>query len=447
MYSLLVVVMIFMSLTSGSYAAEKTNADKAEKEIDSLVIKKNQDFREQFGLSTDESVIKEALKNNKSKYDMALTESETIEFDKRMKLQKDFPEKIKDIEKELSQTVESVYIDQLDGGRLVVGFKDENLVSKMNLKKEYSSNEVKFKHIKYSTSDLKNKKEEIVNARNDLESKGIRIVGVGLSIEEEKVVIEIENPTTEDIATLNSLFGEESIKIEKGEMKEPFDRASNKYRPVAAGAQFNPQGYFCTVGFSAKDSSNNNYLVTAGHCIDGSGLKVYQSYDPNATTRLIGTTANESYNWNTKADAGLVSVSSTHTTSYLLSNQTTADMIISARQLNDYEGLLVCLSLGETNSHFCTKITDTDWEGLYNDLVWLKNQRKTASGAKKGDSGSPVYASCGLNCGNYVAIYGLVSGGNSNTTIISYITNIEEALGVSVITDKTSPAVGITIIN
>lgn len=70
----------------------------------------------------------------------------------------------------------------------------------------------------------------------------------------EKVVIELENLDPEDITILNSLFGEEIIKIEKGEIMQPFDRASNKYRPVAAGAQFNPDGGFCTVGFSAKDS-------------------------------------------------------------------------------------------------------------------------------------------------------------------------------------------------
>ncbi|KNB71733.1 S1 family peptidase [Brevibacillus reuszeri] len=223
------------------------------------------------------------------------------------------------------------------------------------------------------------------------------------------------------------------VKVERAESK--IDRASIKLRPVSGGAQMNYEGSgFCTVGFSAKDSKGNYFLVSSGHCASAVGQKVNQSY---TTNNNIGTVYKKVFDYGGSVDASLVKVDSSLTTPYILttsgSSYDASGYKIIGEQINDWEGMGVCTSLGETDKQMCGWVEETNASVL----AWgayLIGQKKVSIPVINGDSGSPVGAPDSKVTSN-LNIYGIVSAGTQgkNVAYLTYIGNIKAQTGITTI--------------
>jgi hypothetical protein len=441
----LAVASILISVSGQSELVQANTGSTGLKSpsLSDVDFENNLKFRKEFGLDTDSSKIKLLINEKKKKsFGAFLSDDEEAEMNRRVTVQDKLPNILNSINNQTSEKIATMYIDQAAGGIVKLGFKDITKINKASILSLFDkSDRVEISQIKYSQQDLDELHKHIDSSIKELIEKGIGIVSVETDIKSQKVIINVENTSTSVENELNKMFNPEMISIRVDKKKENFDRASDKYRAVSGGPMISMGSSGCTNGFSAKNSSGAYYLITAGHCFSGSGAAVYQSYF-SGTDRQVGTTSYSNVYWGTTADAGSISVNSAVTTSWISDGNTAQKYSIASRQLSDSVGLMVCSSLGYTNTDVCSTVASTDYSYL-GGTTWFSHHRKTnITVAQAGDSGSPVYvASC--NCGNYVAIYGIVTAGSTGSdTEVAYITNIESELGVSALTNSTN---GVTL--
>jgi hypothetical protein len=293
---------------------------------------------------------------------------------------------------------------------------------------------------KYSTEDLDKLHETIDGQMKNLVDKGLPITSVGNDLKNQKIVIGLQY-TNENIQNeLKTLFNPDmlSFKVEKNKNLK-YSRWEDVYRAVSGGPQVDFAGTgWCTNGFSATDSSGSYYLISAGHCMSYAGEPVTQGV-LNGRNQLVAYANRNTFTWGSSADASASKVDPSNATSWISSSYSAQATLLSSRQLNDYVGLVVCFSLGETDTNVCSTVSDTNYSYFAGGKYFTNHRKTNLTIAQPGDSGSPVYTSCG-SCGNYGAIYGIVTAGDSGSdTEVAYITNIESQLGVSALLNNTTP--------
>ena len=228
----------------------------------------------------------------------------------------------------------------------------------------------------------------------------------------------------------------------------PDNRYDNWYYPVPAGAgiRVHMSGntyYGCTAGFSVKENGGHQvkYILTAGHCLDG---RTGNSVVIGSMLVEMGKAGIEYDHDYSSADVGLINLSDQESTSSWILDSALyyGNKLVSADQLNDVEGLAVCASLGKSNAVKCGTVTNTNKNVTlsddYGNTTYFVKQREVSIVTVKGDSGSPVFAGCS-GCGKYVAAYGLLVGGGTTRSIVSYIGNIHSLLGTTTIKDDADP--------
>lgn len=366
-----------------------------------------------------------------------------------MEIQKRIPDLIEYLEKKFDDNYAGLYVDQEHGGIIHIGFHSIPQKDELNKVRDILGEdvEVEYDEVKYSKEDLDKVVEELSVNIDRFEKN---VASISSSFKDQSVIVgytEDESEAKDSIEkglnkkSIRKMTIDESlIKFEQTEKIEPkIDRAQIKVRPVPGAAQMNYSGSgFCTNGFSAKDSNSSTYfLVSAGHCADNTGQQVLQSYNKD---NLIGTVHKKIFYWGSSVDVSLVKVKSDLTTHNILTtsgnNYDEAGYQIIGEQINDWEGMGVCTSLGQSDTQMCGFVQGTN-ESVYALGSHLKNQKKVSLKVVNGDSGSPVGVPDSKNT-KKLYLYGIVSAARSNesVTYLTYIGNIKAETGIKVITGK-----------
>lgn len=178
--------------------------------------------------------------------------------------------------------------------------------------------------------------------------------------------------------------------------------------PVEGGIQIeSEQNAKCSVGFQAKDSSNNEGFVTAGHC-GGTGSTVNEQYQPTK----------DFFGFNKVGDvtvAGLVD-ETTCDCLFVDADESISDKIFS-NILADQVGAIVfndfMTTKGWNSTSFTGQIDDVSIDIQYTGPIDVRDQFRVDETARKGDSGGPTYESGA----QFPDLMGIIVATDSNETI------------------------------
>ncbi|MFC5464998.1 S1 family peptidase [Lederbergia graminis] len=149
-----------------------------------------------------------------------------------------------------------------------------------SIKNNIAADKILFHKSPNSLKQMLSIQEKVKDAFSDLKNnKDIKIVTFGPHIKAGKVKIEVENLTESEKKYLIEKFGESNIIIEDinpDDVPKLWASRVNDYAPWNGGDLIRDyRDALCTSGFPVHDS-NNEYLLTAGHCFT-EGLAVYNS--------------------------------------------------------------------------------------------------------------------------------------------------------------------------
>lgn len=185
---------------------------------------------------------------------------------------------------------------------------------------------------------------------------------------------------------------------------------------IQGGDAIYASSWRCSLGFNVRDSSGNQYFLTAGHCTDGAGTW----YSNSGRTQVIGSTAGSSFPGN---DYGIVRYSGS------VSRPGTANGVDITRAATPSVGTTVIRDGSTTGTH-SGRVTALNATVNYGGGDIVGGLIQTTVCAEPGDSGGSLYGSNGT-------AYGLTSGGSGNcssggTTFFQPVTEALSAYGVSV---------------
>ncbi|MBW5448980.1 hypothetical protein GE107_23355 [Cohnella sp. CFH 77786] len=195
---------------------------------------------------------------------------------------------------------------------------------------------------------------------------------------------------------------------------------TSMYNPIQSGVIIgSSSGSTCSVGFSAKNSSNSYFVVTAGHCHDGVAMDTFkQPYWGHADAYIVGS----SNITGQVRDAGSVDAMLIPTPSWIVSNDvylnSSRDEAITSyqRESNEYVGQYVAFS-GYNNTSYGL-IGSTNISSLGNSNLTAANYT-----AIPGDSGGILFDDYdGILMGTHVG------DGTLNGNHVEVYTQVENTL-------------------
>jgi hypothetical protein len=206
-----------------------------------------------------------------------------------------------------------------------------------------------------------------------------------------------------------------------GQMPQPMCRSRSDCGPwLMGGLQITFTGWLCTVGFVARDMATRDlYILTAGHCVAGSGVSALWSHHGAA----IGRATAEAFHPGSNADVGEIEVAQSDAGDeiYGLSNTDIRNVTGWAPNASQTVGSKICRS-GGTSGWRCGSIAvadvDATIEGRLIHHTWLTDFPSAA-----GDSGSPVLDGDGRAAGIVIAT-------TATQTLYSTVEWIATELGV-----------------
>jgi hypothetical protein len=178
-------------------------------------------------------------------------------------------------------------------------------------------------------------------------------------------------------------------------------------RRLMAGLQITFTGWSCTTGFLARDSETKELeLLTAGHCVAGSGLSALWSH--HGTT--IGRATTEAFHTGSNADVGTVQVTESDASNaiYGTSNADTRSVTQLAANGSQTLGSKVCRSGGHSGWG-CGSIVATDVDMTIDGRL-IRHTWWADFPSAGGDSGSPVLDGAGRAAGILIATTPTQSG-------------------------------------
>nr|WP_237178971.1 trypsin-like serine protease [Paenibacillus sp. MMS18-CY102] len=416
-----IIVMVFLSLTLLTPLTNGGNVS-AENEL-STEIEKAKMFREKFGLNNDKDYVEKLEKDSKSKeeFGVALTVEEEKEIYRRIKIQEEDYPKIKEKMKEYKVRGDIVYIDQKDGGKINIGLKDLNAsaskIAISEIDKEFSG-KTKFFQAKYSEQELDQYVSGVWAKKAEIKQQGIGLISVSTDVINQTVIVGLADLDSQTQHILTSLLPEIPISIMK--VEAPQDTA------VRGGEKIiSTSGSSCSVGFGAKDSSGQYYVITAGHC----------SRDYNVTTGKGTYKSGEGWNYS----GTYLGFASSHWSYYGLSDSmgiavtsvTVKEMNLNGGlrtitsfqdSANDVVGQLVCKT-GYVTGATCGTLKSRN-VGYDIDGSTFFNLRGDDTYSDHGDSGGTVYSNS--------MVLGITKGsGGGYSHVYSQVENVAKDLNVT----------------
>lgn len=186
-----------------------------------------------------------------------------------------------------------------------------------------------------------------------------------------------------------------------GELPEPTCHSrSDCGSPIMGGLQITSTGWACTTGFVARDTETGMpVLLTAGHCLVGSGLSAVWSQNGAA----VGRATAEAFDPGSNADAGEIEVAQSEAGDEIYGVNNTDIRRVTGWAPNSSQtvGSKVCRS-GGTSGWRCGSIVvadvDAKLDGKLIHHTWWTDFPSAA-----GDSGSPVLDGDGRAAGILIA--------------------------------------------
>ena len=170
--------------------------------------------------------------------------------------------------------------------------------------------------------------------------------------------------------------------------------------PVKGGLQITYTGWSCTTGFVARDTEAGTLvLLTAGHCLAGSGLLALWSH--HGTT--IGRASVEAFQAGSNADIGAIEVAEPEAGNEVYGSSSTDIRRVTgwASNASQTVGSKVCRS-GGTSGWGCGTIVVADVDATIDGRL-IHHTWWTDFPSAAGDSGSPVLNGDGRAAGIVIA--------------------------------------------
>ncbi|GGA93193.1 hypothetical protein [Ornithinibacillus halotolerans] len=213
------------------------------------------------------------------------------------------------------------------------------------------------------------------------------------------------------------------------EYDEIIDSSRSAYtRPLITGLHINKTGHSggCTGAFSAKDSLNRKYYITAGHCGND-----YQHFDQGGS--YIGYLFFRKYGGK-GGDGGAIRLGSTIGTSTSMYGVNRKLWAVSTPHnfFADNWGDVVCKT-GAYTGITCGQIVNTSYT-FYINGSRFEDMRLATYSQTGGDSGSLVYENFG---NDYAVIHGINKGVNgTGHSVYTYAYNFLSHYSLSAITES-----------
>lgn len=169
---------------------------------------------------------------------------------------------------------------------------------------------------------------------------------------------------------------------------------------VMGGLQITFTGWSCTTGFVARDTETGKLIVlTAGHCVAGSGLSARWSHHGVA----IGRASVGAFHPGSSADVGAIDLADGRATNEVYGSSHTDIRRVRAWASNASQvtGTAVCIS-GATSGWRCGSIIAADVDATIGGVL-IRHTWWTDVPSAAGDSGSPVLDRDGRAAGIVIA--------------------------------------------
>ena len=186
-----------------------------------------------------------------------------------------------------------------------------------------------------------------------------------------------------------------------GQMPQPMCRSRSDCGPrLMGGLQITFTGWLCTVGFLARDlTTRDTYILTAGHCVAGSGVSALWSHHGAA----IGRATAEAFHSGSNADVGEIEVAQPDAGDEVYGSSNTDIRSVTgwASNASQTVGSKVCRS-GGTSGWRCGSIVVADVDAKLDGRL-IHHTWWTDFPSAVGDSGSPVLDGDGRAAGILIA--------------------------------------------
>jgi len=167
-----------------------------------------------------------------------------------------------------------IWIDR-DTDRVQIGVTGDDLTITGRVSAYGLSDNVDYVNVKYTFSDLSEKKGDVVKAIKVLSDSLSSNISVGIATDRNSVAVEIEKEASDnEKSLLKSYLRKYGDMIELNTNGSGVEFASCNWwfcdSPLRGGVEIitNPTGWYlyCTAGFGVTGNSGAKYILTAGHC-------------------------------------------------------------------------------------------------------------------------------------------------------------------------------------
>lgn len=311
-----------------------------------------------------------------------------------------------------------LWIDQRAGGTIRVLLAPKQAPDADLLSLAPAGVDLQIEPAAYSLSDLNAVLEDLELHADAFASGRIEIVSRGVDIAANRVRVEVAS----DLATASSVIGGllgPAVVVARGEYATPaacVNRA-NCGSPVRGGIAISAPGVGCTAGWVARAAGGSQkYIVTAGHCIQDSGIGVTWSH-----VGAIGQSDSEIFYNGANQDAGDIKLSADPTTDNLVYASSASDQRSITKTFSDSQmpvGTYICRS-GTASGWTCgyvSQINQTVTVSGFNYTIHHQWGANFTSG--QGDSGAPM-----ISLATYGGIFSSFTSTTSWYSTVSMITN------------------------
>jgi hypothetical protein len=358
-------------------------------------------FRSEFGLSTDASLVAAAEINPRlsRKYGVALTASEQADIDSRVAIDQQLSPLAKQLASDSGYA--DLYIDQAAGGIIDVATTgDPGALAPIISRYGPAGARFRTRHVSYSKAFLASLQQKVQSDLLGAPPQGIQVTSVGVDVVNNRLKIGVASPVSQASLYLSDAYGPAVEVVSKPLATPPSCTGQNNCAPPAMGgleiglAPALDGAGVCSSAYSARTTSGQVVLVTAGHCAGSPGRLVYNGSYNAFIGQIPVSTEWTDEPWpkgNITADGAYVALDPSMTGSNLvyLSPGVYGQIVGYNGEDATTVGEPVC-KVGRTTGLTCGTITSKN-NGSPVDGYWVQPETYTSASAAGGDSGATVF--------------------------------------------------------